>query len=102
MEHSSGVAEPLLVDVDERSREVEELFAYGKVQCRELTRVGCWESKNLWRLSWASIIVQVFNFTLSLVTQMFVGHLGATALAGVSVANVGVQGLAFGIMVRRL
>ncbi|CAA6671774.1 unnamed protein product [Spirodela intermedia] len=98
MESSGGVTEPLLVDVDERSREVEELFAFGKVQCRELTRVGCWESKNLWRLSWASIIVQVFNFTLSLVTQMFVGHLGATALAGVSVANVGVQGLAFGIM----
>ncbi|KMZ69425.1 MATE efflux family protein [Zostera marina] len=29
---------------------------------------------------------------------MFVGHLGSFSLAGVSIANVGIQGLAFGIM----
>ncbi|MQM10610.1 hypothetical protein Taro_043505 [Colocasia esculenta] len=89
---------PLLVDIDERSRAAEELFESGPVPCRELVRATVWESKNLWRLSWASIIVQVFNFSLSLVTQMFVGHLGSTALAGVSIANVGIQGLALGIM----
>jgi len=36
---------------------------------------------------------------LSFVTQMFSGHLGALELAGASIANVGIQGLAYGIMV---
>lgn len=36
---------------------------------------------------------------LSFVTQMFSGHLGAVELAGASIANVGIQGLAYGIMV---
>ncbi|KAG6776316.1 hypothetical protein POTOM_019822 [Populus tomentosa] len=35
---------------------------------------------------------------LSFVTQMFSGHLGALELAGASIANVGIQGLAYGIM----
>uniref|UniRef100_A0A1D1XK81 Protein DETOXIFICATION n=1 Tax=Anthurium amnicola TaxID=1678845 RepID=A0A1D1XK81_9ARAE len=93
-----GAAEPLLVDIDRASRAAEERFEGGPVGGRELAGLAGWESKNLWRLSWASIVVQVFNFTLSLVTQMFVGHLGAVALAGVSIANVGIQGLALGIM----
>ena len=99
MESSRQSTEPLLVNVQTRSNDVEDLFAAGNLHCKELTRVTVWELKNLWRLSWASVLIQVFNFMLSLVTQMFVGHLGATSLAGVSIANVGVQGLALGIMV---
>ncbi|KAI8009317.1 Protein DETOXIFICATION 41 [Camellia lanceoleosa] len=35
---------------------------------------------------------------LCFVTQMFTGHLGALELAGASIASVGIQGLAYGIM----
>lgn len=35
---------------------------------------------------------------LSFVTQMFTGHLGVLELAGASIASVGIQGLAYGIM----
>ncbi|KAG1348185.1 protein DETOXIFICATION 41 [Cocos nucifera] len=88
----------LLLDIEESSRASEELLQWEPVPCRVLTRVAVWESKNLWRLSWASIVIMLFNFMLSLVTQMFVGHLGELALAGASIANVGIQGLAYGIM----
>lgn len=33
---------------------------------------------------------------------MFTGHLGALELAGASIASVGIQGLAYGIMVMEL
>jgi multidrug resistance protein, MATE family len=36
---------------------------------------------------------------LCFVTMMFCGHLGSLELAGASIANVGIQGLAYGIMV---
>ncbi|XP_050236910.1 protein DETOXIFICATION 41 isoform X2 [Mercurialis annua] len=62
------------------------------------TRLVAWESRLLWLLSGASIVVSVLNFMLSFVTQMFVGHLSPIELAGASIANVGIQGLAYGIM----
>ncbi|RWV90322.1 hypothetical protein GW17_00047483 [Ensete ventricosum] len=93
-----GSLAPLL-DIDESSRVSEELLEWEPVPCNARWRLAVWESKNLWRLSWASIVIQLFNFMLSLVTQMFVGHLGSLDLAGASIINVGVQGLAFGIMV---
>jgi len=58
-----------------------------------------WESMRLWILSGASIIVYLCNFMLSFVTMMFCGHLGSLELAGASIANVGIQGLAYGLMV---
>ncbi|KAK1325990.1 Protein TRANSPARENT TESTA 12 [Acorus calamus] len=96
--------EPLLpgaplgvIDIDETSREAEETLGSGPVTVKVFWRVAWWESKNLWRLSWASVIISVFNFMLSLATQMFVGHLGALELAGASIANVGIQGLAYAV-----
>jgi len=59
-----------------------------------------WESKVLWYLSGASIVVSAFCFLFSTVTLMFTGHLGSLPLAGASIACIGIQGLAFGIMVR--
>ncbi|XVF14462.1 hypothetical protein REPUB_Repub09cG0062500 [Reevesia pubescens] len=61
-------------------------------------KIVAWESRLLWKLSGASIIVSLFNYMLSFVTLMFTGHLGALELAGASVASVGIQGLAYGIM----
>ncbi|KAL8153749.1 hypothetical protein V2J09_011509 [Rumex salicifolius] len=61
-------------------------------------RLVVWESRLLWILSGSSIIVSIFNYMLSFVTLMFAGHLGALELAGASIASVGIQGLAYGIM----
>lgn len=61
-------------------------------------RLVAWESRILWLLSGASIVVSVFNYMLTFVTLMFTGHLNALELAGASIASVGIQGLAYGIM----
>ncbi|XP_077221181.1 protein DETOXIFICATION 41-like [Tasmannia lanceolata] len=95
------ISEPLILHgsiAGEPSDVVEELLETQPLQCGWVARTATWESKLLWLLSGASIIVSIFNFMLSLVTQMFVGHLGALELAGASIANVGIQGLAYGIM----
>ncbi|OAY61342.1 protein DETOXIFICATION 41 [Manihot esculenta] len=80
------------------SQAIEEFLQQRTVPLRWWPRLVAWESRLLWLLSWASIIVSLFNFMLSFVTQMFSGHLGAVELAGASIANVGIQGLAYGIM----
>ncbi|KAJ9172234.1 hypothetical protein P3X46_015499 [Hevea brasiliensis] len=83
---------------DLSSQAIEEFLEQRTVPIRWWPRLIAWESRLLWLLSWASIIVSIFNFMLSFVTQMFCGHLGAVELAGASIANVGIQGLAYGIM----
>ncbi|XP_020271146.1 protein DETOXIFICATION 41 [Asparagus officinalis] len=90
-------ADPLL-DLNTNPRTPEELLECEPVPFRVFARLTVWESKNLWKLSWASIVITMFNFMLSLVTQMFMGHLGALDLAGASISNIGIQGLAYGIM----
>ncbi|KAF6150600.1 hypothetical protein GIB67_022212 [Kingdonia uniflora] len=99
------ITEPLLVGLDSKVRladhssdAVEELLGQEKVSRGSWPRLVAWESRILWLLSGASIIVSIFNFMLNLATQMFAGHLGAVELAGASIACVGIQGLAYGIM----
>ncbi|RWR88783.1 protein DETOXIFICATION 41-like protein [Cinnamomum micranthum f. kanehirae] len=84
--------------INQPSDVIEEILAMDRVGWGLLARTAVWESKALWGLSGASITVSIFNFMLSLATQMFAGHLGALELAGASVANMGIQGLAYGIM----
>lgn len=101
MEH-----QPLLLRLDSHSRianlsseVIEEFLEHKPIELRWWAKLVAWESRNLWILSGASIIVSIFNFMLSFVTLMFTGHLGSIELAGASVASVGIQGLAYGIMV---
>uniref|UniRef100_A0A2P2IWR8 Protein DETOXIFICATION n=1 Tax=Rhizophora mucronata TaxID=61149 RepID=A0A2P2IWR8_RHIMU len=61
-------------------------------------KVVAWESRQLWLLSGASIVVCLFNYMLSFATLSFTGHLGTLEFAGASIASVGIQGLAYGIM----
>ncbi|VAI26953.1 unnamed protein product [Triticum turgidum subsp. durum] len=89
---------PLLDFIDDQSAASEELLRWEPVPFDVLSRLALWEAGNLWRISWASILITLFSFTLSLVTQMFVGHLGELELAGASITNIGIQGLAYGIM----
>jgi len=95
----SAVPYSPLLDIDDSSHTPEELLKWELVPARVWARLAAWESKNLWKLSWASIVITMFNFMLSLVTQMFMGHLGALDLAGASISNIGLQGLAYGVMV---
>ena len=78
---------------------VEELLEHRPVGLRWWLKLVAWESWLLWILSGASIIFYLCNFMLSFVTMMFCGHLGSLELAGASIASVGIQGLAYGIMV---
>lgn len=98
--------QPLLLRLDSHgqlpglsSGAVEEFLTHQPVALRWYPRLFAWESKLLWILSGSSIIVSIFNYMLSFVTLMFTGHLGTLELAGASIASVGIQGLAYGIMV---
>ncbi|KAE8076887.1 hypothetical protein FH972_015509 [Carpinus fangiana] len=81
-----------------KSVEIEEFFEHRPVAIRWWPRLVAWESRLLWVLSGSSIVVSVFNYMLSFVTLTFTGHLGSVELAGASIASVGIQGLAYGIM----
>ncbi|KAH7837101.1 hypothetical protein Vadar_009509 [Vaccinium darrowii] len=80
------------------SAEVEAILMEKTVAASRYIKLFGWESKLLWILSWASIVVSICNYMLSFVTLTFSGHLGALDLAGASIAMVGAQGLAYGIM----
>ncbi|GLU03964.1 hypothetical protein SLE2022_211330 [Rubroshorea leprosula] len=80
------------------SAAIEEVLEQRPVSVRWWRRLVAWESRLLWLLSTSSIIVSIFNYMLSFITMMFVGHLGSVEFAGASLANVGIQGLAYGIM----
>ncbi|CDP16070.1 unnamed protein product [Coffea canephora] len=97
--------QPLLLGLDSHSQipdltssVIEEFLEHRPIPIRWYPKLFAWESRLLWLLSGASIIVYVFNYMLSFVTLAFTGHLGALELAGASIACVGIQGLAYGIM----
>lgn len=85
---------------DISSDEIEEFLEHKNVVSFKLyLKLVAWESRLLWLLSGAVMIVLIFNYMLGFVTLMFVGHLGSLQLAGASIASVGIQGLAYGVMV---
>ncbi|KAI6697105.1 hypothetical protein NL676_017224 [Syzygium grande] len=101
----SAEYQPLLLGLDSHSRipdlssvAIEEFLEHRPVALRWWPRLVAWESRLLWLLSGSSIVTSIFNYMLSFVTLMFTGHLGALELAGASIASVGIQGLAYGIM----
>ncbi|XP_044502689.1 protein DETOXIFICATION 41-like [Mangifera indica] len=101
----SAEYQPLLMGLDSHARipdlsseAIEEFLAQRPAAVRWWPRLFGWESRLLWLLSGSSIVVSVFNYMLSFGTLMFTGHLGALELAGASIASVGIQGLAYGIM----
>lgn len=103
---SSLEHQPLLPRLDSHSHiqnlssdAIEEFLEHRPIALRWWSKLIVWESRLLWLLSGASIVVSIFNYMLSFVTLMFTGHLGSLELAGASVASVGIQGLAYGIMV---
>ncbi|XP_047180810.1 protein DETOXIFICATION 41-like isoform X1 [Vigna umbellata] len=97
--------QPLLVRLDSHtqiqnlsSEAIEEFLEHRPIALKWWSKLVVWESRLLWLLSGSSIVVSIFNYMLSFVTLMFTGHLGSLELAGASLASVGIQGLAYGIM----
>nr|XP_025884292.1 protein DETOXIFICATION 41 isoform X2 [Solanum lycopersicum] len=83
---------------DMSSGEIEEFLGHKNVSFKVYLKLFAWESRLLWLLSGAVITVLIFNYMLGFVTLVFVGHLGSLELAGASIASVGIQGLAYGVM----
>ncbi|KAI9114217.1 hypothetical protein K1719_014867 [Acacia pycnantha] len=79
--------------------EVEETLERGGIRLGGWVRLVGWESRVLWQLSGSSITVSLFTYMLTFATLMFTGHLGTVPFAGASIASVGIQGLAYGIMI---
>lgn len=84
---------------DLSSDHIEELLGGRPIGIGGWAKLVAWESRELWRLSGASIVVSLFTYMLTFASLMFTGHLGTLPLAGASIASVGIQGLAYGIMV---
>ncbi|CAL5190504.1 unnamed protein product [Lathyrus oleraceus] len=102
---SSREYQPLLLGLESHSNiadlssdAIEEFLEHRPIGFRWWLKIVAWESRLLWILSGASIVVYLFNYMLSFATLVFSGHLGSLELAGASIANVGIQGLAYGIM----
>ncbi|XP_043713305.1 protein DETOXIFICATION 33-like [Telopea speciosissima] len=56
------------------------------------------ESKKLWSIGGPAIFTSICQYTLTAITQTFIGHVGTIQLAAVSMASSVVAGFAFGIM----
>lgn len=84
---------------DMSSDEIEEFLEHKNVSFKGYIKLCAWESRLLWLLSGAVIIVLIFNYMLGFVTLMFVGHFGSLELAAASIVSVGIQGFAYGVMV---
>ncbi|KAI3965740.1 hypothetical protein MKX01_010697 [Papaver californicum] len=104
-----GENESLLRDVEFRlddvccsTESIEEFLEHQeRISLRLWVRLIGWESKTIWLLSWASITVSIFNYMLSVVNLMLIGHIGFIELAGASLTNLGIQGFAYGVMTKQ-
>ncbi|ERN17619.1 hypothetical protein AMTRI_Chr13g125340 [Amborella trichopoda] len=68
------------------------------VGLKNLGRKSLEESKVTWYIAGPAILATVFQFSISIVTVVFVGRLGSTELAAVSIVQNVIEGFAFGVM----
>lgn len=93
------VTEPLIA-VDERAEagewsnaDIEEIRSVG-----QFMREAAAENRRLWALAGPTIFTSVAQYSLGGITQIFAGHLTTLDLDAVSVQNMVIGGLAYGIM----
>ncbi|GLJ22194.1 hypothetical protein SUGI_0417060 [Cryptomeria japonica] len=102
--NNESLVESLIQSKKDKSEEdsvyIEVLLSQEQIPWSGIAKAALMESKKLWILSGPSITVSILNFMMSAISQMFVGHLGELELAGACISNVGIQGLAYGIMLR--
>ena len=58
------------------------------------------ESKKLWEVVGPAVFMRLALYTMGVISQAFVGHLGDRELAAFSIANTVVSGLSFCFLVR--
>ncbi|KAL2523996.1 MATE efflux family protein [Abeliophyllum distichum] len=81
------------------SSELEEALSDTSLSSSSRLRLATWiELKILFKLAAPAIIVYLLNNVISMSTQIFCGHLGNLELAASSLANNGIQLLAYGVM----
>ncbi|KAL2473391.1 MATE efflux family protein [Forsythia ovata] len=81
------------------SSELEEVLSDTSLSATSRFRLATWiELKILFKLAAPAIIVYLLNNVTSMSTQIFCGHLGNLELAASSLANNGIQLLAYGVM----
>ncbi|ERN17620.1 protein DETOXIFICATION 33 [Amborella trichopoda] len=71
------------------------------VGCEGLTKLGhksLEESKVTWYIAGPAILAATFLFSIGFITVAFVGRLGSTELAAVSMVQNVIEGFAFGVM----
>ncbi|XP_010941865.1 protein DETOXIFICATION 33 isoform X1 [Elaeis guineensis] len=56
------------------------------------------ESKKMWQIGGAAILIGVLQFSIGFVTVAFAGHLGVVELAAISIAQNVIEGFAYGIL----
>ncbi|KAH9324803.1 hypothetical protein KI387_004981, partial [Taxus chinensis] len=66
--------------------------------CEQFRKESWIESKKLWAIAGPAIFTTLCNYSIGIITQIFVGHLGTVELAAVAIANSVIAGLGFGIM----
>ncbi|KAF8410379.1 hypothetical protein HHK36_002907 [Tetracentron sinense] len=82
--------EPLLIETE---ADIEEIR-----NCGELMKEAIKENKKLWYLAGPAIFTSVAQYSLGAITQVFAGHLTTLQLDAVSIENMVIAGLAYGIM----
>ncbi|CAN8258511.1 unnamed protein product [Cochlearia groenlandica] len=65
---------------------------------RRLSKATLIESKLLLKLAAPAVAVYMINYSMSLSTRIFTGHLGNLELAAASLGNTGMQVFAYGLM----
>ncbi|GLU23297.1 hypothetical protein SLE2022_393170 [Rubroshorea leprosula] len=83
----------------ETDSQLEKVLSDTKLPYLKRLRLASWiELKLLFRLAVPAVLVYLINYSMSLSTRVFCGHLGNLELAAASLGNSGVQLLAYGLM----
>ncbi|KAK3133575.1 hypothetical protein QOZ80_6AG0538220 [Eleusine coracana subsp. coracana] len=88
---SSESAVPLLPELPESKKK-------GKIIPGRLAKEVWEESKKLWEVVGPAVFMQLAIYTMIVISQAFVGHLGDRDLAAFSIANTVIDGLSFGFL----
>lgn len=82
-----------LVEGEGREEDIDEI-----TNCGEFIKESLIENKKLWLLAGPAIFTSIAQYSLGAMTQVFAGQLTTLELDAVSVENMVISGLAFGIM----
>lgn len=79
--------------------ELEAILSDTKMSFLERAGRAAWiEARLLFPVAAPAVVVYLINYTMSMSTQIFAGHLGNLELAAASLGNNGIQVFAFGVM----